>query len=47
MNKTYRIVKIEKRKVFIEYRTAPYGVWKQLDKCFKSVTQAQEYIATH
>lgn len=47
MKTEYRIVKIEKRKVFIEYRTSLWGVWKQIDKCFKSVRQAQEYIATH
>lgn len=28
----YRIVKIEKGLFFIEYKTAPYGVWHEVDK---------------
>lgn len=28
----YRIVKIEKGLFLIEYKTAPYGVWHEIDK---------------
>lgn len=31
----YRIVKIEKGLFLIEYKTAPYGVWHEVDKKFK------------
>lgn len=32
----YRIVKIEKGLFLIEYKTAPYGVWHEVDKKFKT-----------
>lgn len=32
----YRIVKIEKGLFLIEYKTAPFGVWHEIDKKFKT-----------
>ena len=37
----YRIVKIEKGLFFIEYKTAPYGVWHEVDKKFKTKPKAE------
>ena len=37
----YRIVKIEKGLFLIEYKTAPYGVWHEVDKKFKTKPKAQ------
>ena len=37
----YRIVKIEKCLFLIEYKVAPYGVWHEINKKFKSKTKAK------
>lgn len=37
----YRIVKIEKGLFLIEYKTAPYGVWYEIDKKFKTKPKAE------
>lgn len=37
----YRIVKIEKGLFLIEYKTAPYGVWHEVDKKFKTKPKAE------
>ena len=38
----YRIVKIEKGLFLIEYKTAPYGVWHEVEnKQFKTKPKAQ------
>lgn len=42
-----RPVKIEKGQVFVEYKTARWGEWKTHSKKFKSVTAANEWIATN
>lgn len=39
----YRIVKIEKGLFFIEYKTAPYGVWHEVDKKFKTKPKAEAW----
>lgn len=38
----YRIVKIEKGLFLIEYKTAPYGVWHEVDKKFKTKPKAED-----
>ena len=39
----YRIVKIEKGLFLIEYKTAPYGVWHEVDKEFKTKPKAEAW----
>lgn len=39
----YRIVKIEKGLFLIEYKTAPYGVWHEIDKKFKTKPKAESW----
>lgn len=39
----YRIVKIEKGLFLIEYKTAPYGVWHEVDKKFKTKPKAEAW----
>lgn len=39
----YRIVKIEKGLFLIEYKTAPYGVWYEVDKKFKTKPKAEAW----
>lgn len=39
----YRIVKIEKCLFLIEYKTATYGVWHEVDKKFKTKTKAETW----
>lgn len=39
----YRIVKIEKGLFLIEYKTAPFGVWHEVDKKFKTKTKAEAW----
>ena len=40
----YRIVKIEKGLFLIEYKTAPYGVWHEIDKPFKTKPKAEFWV---
>lgn len=40
----YRIVKIEKGLFLIEYKTAPFGVWYEIDKQFKTKPKAESWI---
>lgn len=40
----YRIVKIEKGLFLIEYKTAPYGVWYEVDKKFKTKPKAEAWV---
>ena len=39
----YRIVKIEKGFFLIEYKTAPYLVWHEVDKKFKTKPKAEAW----
>ena len=39
-----RIVKIEKGLFLIEYKVAPYGVWHEVDKKFKTKPKAEAWI---
>ena len=39
----YRIVKIEKGLFLIEYKTAPFGVWNEVDKKFKTKPKAESW----
>lgn len=39
----YRIVKIEKGLFLIEYKVAPYGVWHEVDKQFKTNPKAETW----
>ena len=38
-----RIVKIEKGLFLIEYKTAPFGVWHEVDKSFKTKPKAEAW----
>ena len=40
----YRIIKIEKGAFFIEYKTARFDSWKEIDKQFKTYTKAENWI---
>jgi len=39
----YRIIKIEKGAFFIEYKTARFDSWKEIDKPFKTHTKAENW----
>ena len=39
----HRIVKIEKGLFLIEYKTAPYGVWYEIDKQFRTKPKAEAW----
>lgn len=39
----YRIVKIEKGLFLIEYKTAPYLDWHEVDKMFKTKPKAEDW----
>ena len=39
----YRIIKIEKGVFFIEYKTARFDSWKEIDKPFKTHTKAENW----
>lgn len=39
----YRIVKIEKGLFLIEYKTAPYGDWHEVDKKLKTKPKAEDW----
>lgn len=46
MNNTeYRVVKLDKGLFKVEYRNSLHGAWHEVNKNFKSVTKANEYIA--
>lgn len=39
----YRIVKVEKKAFFIEYKTYEFGSWKEIDKRFKTKPRAEAW----
>lgn len=39
----YRIVKVEKKAFFIEYKTYMYSSWKEIDKRFKTKPRAEAW----
>lgn len=40
----YRITKIEKGAFFVEYKTAIYDSWKEVDKKFKTKPKAEDWV---
>ena len=45
-NKEYRVTKLDKGDFRIEYRYGRWGKWHLIEKHFKSITKANEYIAS-
>ena len=46
-NKEFRVTKLEKGYFVIEFRYGRWGEWHEIEKKFKSITKANEYIAKH